>query len=132
MQNAHMICMYSYKAVIAKSTCTSPCACCAEAPATSLLSNPKTLSTIQKILEGQTPGGESVVTSAAPDDSAGPTNASDAQEEGQLVEVKFRAAKAGKYNLQLVCMSGTPAASIANCVPSCAVLNSNTKTGEHT
>lgn len=72
------------------------------------------------------------MTNAAPDDSVGPINASDAQEEGQLVEVKFRAAKAGKYNLQLVCMSGTPAACTANCVSSCAVLNSNTMTGRHT
>ena len=107
------------------------CPCYAEAPATSLLSNPKTLSTIQKILEAQTPGSESVVTNAAPDDNIGPVNASDAQEEGQLVEVKFRAAKAGKYNLQLVCMSGTPTECVAKCMPSCAVFNSITNTGKH-
>ena len=35
-----------------------------------------------------------------------PTIVSDTEEEGQLVEVKFRAAKAGKYSLQLMCMSG--------------------------
>ncbi|KAA6421625.1 MAG: translocation SEC63 protein [Trebouxia sp. A1-2] len=75
----------------------------AEAPATSLLSNPKTLSTVQKILEGQTAGAESAVANAAP--GVGPTIVSEVDEEGQLVEVKFRAAKAGKYSLQLMCMS---------------------------
>lgn len=42
-----------------------------------------------------------------------PTDAADAKKvakhdnlDGQLVEVKFPAKKAGKYNLQLICMSG--------------------------
>jgi len=44
------------------------------------------------------------VANAAP--GIAPTIVSDTEEEGQLVEVKFRAAKAGKYSLQLMCMSG--------------------------
>jgi len=44
------------------------------------------------------------VANAAP--GVAPTVVSDMEEEGQLVEVKFRAAKAGKYSLQLMCMSG--------------------------
>jgi hypothetical protein len=46
------------------------------------------------------------VANAAPANGIGPTIVSDMDEEGQLVEVKFRAAKAGKYSLQLMCMSG--------------------------
>ena len=56
------------------------------------------------MLEGQTAGAESAVANAAP--GVGPTIVSEVDEEGQLVEVKFRAAKAGKYSLQLMCMSG--------------------------
>jgi hypothetical protein len=45
------------------------------------------------------------VANAAP--GVAPTIVSDIEEEEvQLVEVKFRAAKAGKYSLQLMCMSG--------------------------
>ncbi len=86
---------------------TTLCCPAAEAPTASLLSNPKTLSTIQKVLEGQLPGAESAMTNGAPANGNGPTTVSDSYEEGQLVEVKFRAMKPGKYSLQLLCMSGT-------------------------
>lgn len=87
--------------------CSSLFCVAAEVASTSLLSNPKTLSTIQKILEGQPLGSESAVTDCAPGDGVGPLSGGDAEEEGQLVEVKFRATKPGKYSLQLICMSGT-------------------------
>ena len=75
------------------------------APASSLLSRPQTLSTIQKILEGQLPGNESTTGDGARD-GVEPLSSGEGDQEGQLVEVKFRAMKAGKYNLQLMCMSG--------------------------
>ena len=57
------------------------------------------------MLEGQlqTSSSAAVVKSTA---NGGPSVAKDAEVEGQLVEVKFPAKKAGRYNLQLMCMSG--------------------------
>lgn len=78
------------------------------APSSSLLSRPQTLSTIQKVLEGQLPSNESGTTDGLPD-GVEPISSGEGEQEGQLVEVKFRAMKAGKYNLQLMCMSGEQA-----------------------
>ena len=77
----------------------SACFVAAETSPSLLLSDPKTATTITKILEVQLQ--DSTM------DAAGVTKASKGDKlEGQLVEVKFPAKKAGKYNLQLMCMSG--------------------------
>ena len=54
---------------------------------------------ITKILETQLQDSstDAAVVSKAPKED---------KQEGQLVEVKFPAKKPGKYNLQLICMSG--------------------------
>lgn len=70
-----------------------------------LLSNPKTAALITKMLEGQLQdsGSSAAVVKSTP--NGGPALAKDAEVQGQLVEVKFPAKKAGRYNLQLMCMS---------------------------
>ena len=64
-----------------------------------LLSDPKTATMITNTLEIQLQDSstDAAVVKKAPKEDA---------PEGQLVEVKFPAKKPGKYNLQLICMSG--------------------------
>ena len=69
------------------------------------LSDPKTAAMITKMLEGQLQEStDAAVVKSAPNGIS--AVAKDAEVDGQLVEVKFPAKKAGKYNLQLICMSG--------------------------
>ena len=72
-----------------------------------LLSNPKTASLITKMLEGQLQGNNSKAAVVRSTPSGNPALAKDAEVEGQRVEVKCRAKKAGRSKLQLMCMSGT-------------------------
>ena len=60
------------------------------------------------MLEGQmqNPSSESAMVKSMPNGDASVDDSVDSQVQGQLVEVKFPAKKAGKYNLQLMCMSG--------------------------
>lgn len=78
----------------------------ADASPSLLLSNPKTAALITKMLEGQLQGSGSSAAVVKSTPTGGPALAKDAEVEGQLVEVKFPAKKAGRYNLQLMCMSG--------------------------
>lgn len=77
---------------------------CAEAAATSLLSNPKTANLIQQIVAGQQPRAEASGNNGT--SGNGSLMAQAEEQQGQLVEVKFKAVKPGKYSLQLQCMSG--------------------------
>lgn len=54
----------------------------------------------------QNPSSESALVKTTPNGDPSADDTVDPQVQGQLVEVKFPAKKAGKYNLQLMCMSG--------------------------
>lgn len=71
----------------------------AETSPSLLLSDPKTATMITKILDIQ-------LQDSSPDAAVVKKASKDDKLEGQLVEVKFPAKKPGKYNLQLICMSG--------------------------
>ena len=80
----------------------------AEEPLSSILSNLKALALIQQHVEGEQPKSEASGNNGVAGNGSMQANGKSSQEEaeGQLVEIKFRAAKAGKYSLQLQCMSG--------------------------
>ena len=60
------------------------------------------------MLEGQMheSSEKSAVVKSTPSGDPSADDSAEAEAEGQLVEVKFPAKKAGRYNLQLMCMSG--------------------------
>ena len=70
-----------------------------------MLSNPKTLSLIQQTVAGERPS-QASGNNAVSGNGSNTLAAHDDEQEGQLVEIKFKAFKPGKFSLQLQCMSG--------------------------
>lgn len=75
-----------------------------------MLSDPKVLSLIQQYVEGEQPKSEASGNNGVSGNGSSQAlvngQSSPQEPEGQLVEIKFRAIKAGRYSLQLQCMSG--------------------------
>lgn len=84
--------------------------CAAEARSPPVLLNPKALTLIQQYVEGEQPkpefSGNNGAAGNGSSQSLVSATASQDESEGQLVEIKFRAVRAGRYSLQLQCMSG--------------------------